>query len=136
MAGNAFVWPPDNVWTDAKVAETELMKLQRRIPHTRIDALEDQVVLAYLDRDGALLRSVAQKMTCEAWKRKRKAPRKPMVALPIEPYFNFEAGVDLWFLRGHQVLHVICLFVRLRHCALLQGKTSSEVRKMSLISAL
>ena len=30
-------------------------------------------------------------------------------------------------LRGHPELHVICLFTRLRHCALLQAKTASEV---------
>ena len=117
----------DNVWTDAKVAETKLMKLHRRLGHTKIETLADQLILAYPDRDGALLRSVARKVTCEACELKRKALRRPMVALPKEPHFNYEVGADLWFWRGYPVLHVICLFTRLRHCALLQGKTASEV---------
>ena len=117
----------DNVWTDAKVAETELMKLHMRLGHTKIETLADQLIVAYPDHDGVLLRSVARKMTCQACERKRKAPRRPMVALPKEPHFNYEVSADLWFLRGHPVLHVICFFTCLRQCALLQGKTASEV---------
>ena len=49
------------------------------------------------------------------------------MAMPKEPHFNYETGADLWYLRGQPVLHVICLFTRLRHCSVLRDKSAPHV---------
>ena len=49
------------------------------------------------------------------------------VAIPKEPHLNYETGADLWYLRGQPVLHIICLFTRLRHCSLLRDKSATHV---------
>ena len=87
----------------------------------------EQLALAYPDRDASLLRSVTRGLVCESCEKRKKAPRRPLVAMPKEPHFNYETGADLWYLRGQPVLHVICLFTRLRHCSFLRDKSAPHV---------
>ena len=103
------------------------MQLHRKMGHTKFSVLVKQLMVVFLDRDSSVLASVAKKMVCEACERRKRAPNRPMVALPKEPHFNYEVGADLWYLRGHPVLQVICLFTRLRHCSMLTNKTATDV---------
>ena len=103
------------------------MQLHRKIGHTQFSVLVKQLMVVFLDRDSSLLASVAKKMVCEACEQPKRAPNRPMLALPKELHFNYEIGADLWYLRGHLVLHIICLFTRQRHCSVLTNKTATDV---------
>ena len=114
-------------WGDKRLARKDLLALHTKLGHAAFPHLVEQLALAYPDRDASLLRSVARGSVCESCKKRKKAPRCPLVAMPKEPHFNYETGADLCYLRGQPVLHVICLFTRLRHCSVLRDKSATHV---------
>ena len=114
-------------WGDERLARKELLALHTKLGHAAFPHLFEQLALAYPDGDASLLRSVARGLVCESCEKRKKAPRRPLVAMPKESHFNYETGADLWYLRGQPVLHVICLFTRLRHCSVLRDKSAPHV---------
>ena len=117
----------DAVWLDSTVASRELLALHPRMGHVPIPLLVKQLKLVFPDRDASVLESAAKELVCDACEKRKRAPNRPMVSLPKEPHFNYEVGADLWYLRGRPILHVICLFTRLRHCTVLQNKSAPDV---------
>ena len=99
-------------WDDEHMARKDLLALHTKLGHATFPRLVEQLALAYPDRDASLLRSVARGLVCESCEKRKQAPRRPLVAMPKEPRFNYETGADLWYLRGQPVLHIICLFTR------------------------
>ena len=114
-------------WGNERLARKELLALHTKLGHAAFPHLVEQLALAYPDRDASLLRSVTRGLVCESCEKRKKAPRRPLVAMPKEPHFNYETGSDLWYLRGQPVLHVICLFTRPRHCSVLRDKSATHV---------
>ena len=109
------------------MASRELLALHRRMGHVPIPLMVKQLKLAFPDRDASVLESAAKVLVCDACEKRKRTPNRPMVSLPKEPHFNYEVGADLWYLRGRPILHVICLFTRLRHCTVLQNKSAPDV---------
>ena len=105
----------------------ELLALHRRTGHVPIPLLVKQLKLAFPDRDAWVLESAAKELVCDACEKRKRAPNRPMVSLPKEPHFNYEVGAYLWYLRGRPILHVICLFTRLRHRTVLHNKSAPDV---------
>ena len=114
-------------WGDERLARKELLALHTKLGHAAFRHVVEQLALAYPDRDASLLRYVTRGLVCESCEKRKEAPRRPLVAMPKEPHFNYETGADLWYLRGQPVLHVICLFTRLRHCSVLRDKSAPLV---------
>ena len=111
---------------DSTLASRVILALHRRMGHVPISLLVNQLKLAFPDRDASVLESVAKELVCDACEKRKRAPNRPMVSLPKELHFNYEVGADLWYLRGRPILHVICLFTRLRHCTVLQNKSAPD----------
>ena len=126
-AGHSYWMFAAESWGDERLARKELLALHTKLGHAAFPHLVEQLALAYPDRDASPLRTVARGLVCESCEKRRKAPRCPLVAMPKEPHFNYETGADLWYLRGQPVLHVICLFTRLRHCSVLCDKSATHV---------
>ena len=114
-------------WGDERLARKELLDLHTKLGHAAFPLLVERLTLASPDRDVSLLPSVARGLVCESCEKRKKAPRRPLVAMPKELHFNYERGADLWYLGGQPVLHVICLFTRLRHCSVLRDKSATHV---------
>ena len=87
-------------WNDERLARKELLALHTKLGHAAFPHLVEQLALAYPDGDASLLRSVTRGLVCESCEKRKKAPRRPLVAMPKEPHFNYETGADLWYLRG------------------------------------
>ena len=65
---------------------------------------------------------------CE-YERYNRAPRRPIVSLPREPEFNGEVAMDLLFVHGAILLHVMCLFTHFSSSGMLRRKTAQEVEE-------
>ena len=96
-------------WDDVEVAKSELVKLHRKMGHTDFSMLVQQLKVAFPDRDLSKLQEAAPILPCDSCEKRKRAPNRPMVALPKERHFNYEVGVDIWHLRSCLVLHVICM---------------------------
>ena len=85
-------------WDDEQLARKKLLALHTKLGHAAFPHLVERLALAYPARDAYLPRSVARGSVCESCVKRKKAPRRPLVAMPKEPHFNYETGADLWYL--------------------------------------
>ncbi|KAA8492024.1 Transposon Ty2-B Gag-Pol polyprotein [Porphyridium purpureum] len=88
---------------------TELRRLHVHFGHAHLDKIRD-----LLQRSGQRLTSaeirwyadIVQK--CKACQFYADVPRRPIVAMPVNPFFNRDIAIDTVYFDGLAVLHIVC----------------------------
>lgn len=113
-------------WDDG-ILRKKIKELHVKLKHAPIDKIGHMLGVAYPERCGQILSRELKSIKCLACEQRKPRGRVPQSAMPRDPYFNAELGVDLWFLRGSVILHLVCLFTRFVVCIEISDKRPQTV---------
>ena len=117
---------PENPEEKLREMETYFRTLHVKLNHVSKSRLEKFLLLSHPELDKRMLRKVVDDFECEC-ERYNRAPRRPIVSLPKDPEVNAEGAMDLLFVQGVVLLHVMCLFTHFSSSSMLRRKTAQEV---------
>ena len=106
--------------------ETCFRTMLVKLNHVSKSRLENFFLLSHPRRDKQILRKFVDGFKCECEHRNR-APRRPIISLPIDPEFDAEVAMDLLLVHRAVLLHIMCLFTHLSPSSMLRRKTAQEV---------
>jgi hypothetical protein len=103
-------------------------KLHSQFSHPSANKLVSLAKSASLPNEKELCQEIRKiSNDCGVCKEYRKAPRRPIVGLPLAHHFNECVQLDLKFFDKKILLHMIDHATRLSSCAILKSKTAEEV---------
>ena len=112
---------------DKTVKKKMALKLHRILSHATAEKVNQCVKDAGKD-DPELREALVEVVkNCEVCQKIRKPPNKPKVSLPLSSRFNELVAMDLKFIEGKIVLHLIDTFTRYSQAAIIPNKEAVTV---------
>ena len=105
-------------------------KLHCQFVHPPVEKLVKLISLAGLGDDSSLIRALKEvSHDCKLCKEFRKAPPRPIVAMPLANSFNEVVAMDLKKFKGRWVLHLIDHLTRFSAASYVSSKEPQEIIK-------
>ena len=117
----------DQQWVDAPLMHKVLSKLHLQYNHLSVSKLVAMLKTVRGDKSIGVLSSVADDFVCHDCLKFGKAKPDPVVAKPRIATFNHQVFVDVFWVRGAMVMHMVCAFSAYRQAAVLIEKTGKAV---------
>ena len=109
-------------------AKEVAQKLHVQFSHPSPNRLASLVESANPKNAKAILKEIKSvSKNCHICKEYRKAPRRPIVGLPLAHSFNEVLQIDLKFINSKIILHMIDSATRLSSCTILSSKSADQV---------
>ena len=103
-------------------------KLHCQFSHPHVNKLLDLINKAGLGNDGELIKQVKEvSRTCQICKQYRRPSALPAVGMPMASEFNEVVAMDIKFLNGKMILHLIDHLTRYSAAAILSSKKPEEI---------
>ena len=104
-----------------------LTKLHLQYNHLSVTKLVSMLQTVRGEKSTGVLSSVADDFLCHDCLKFAKAKPNPVVAKPRVATFNHQVYVDVFWVRGAMIMHMVCAFSAYRQAAILIEKTGKAV---------
>ena len=99
----------DAQWGDAPTMHKVLTKLHLHYNHLNVSKLVSMLKMVRGDKSVGVLSSVADDFVCHDCLKFAKSKPNPVVAKPRVATFNHQVFVDVFWVRGAMIMHMVCV---------------------------
>ena len=104
-----------------------LAKLHVQYSHMSVSKLVAMLKTVRDTKGMGVLDRVAENFVCHHCIKFAKSKPNPVVSAPRVPSFNHQVYIDVFWIKGIQVLHMVCAYSAYRQAAVLTEKTGQAV---------
>ena len=113
-------------WGDEMVVSRMLAKLHVQYSHMSVGKLVAMLKTVRDTKGTGVLDCVAEKFVCHHCIKFAKSKPNPVVSAPRVPTFNHQVYIDVFWIKGIMVLHMVCAYSAYRQAAVLAEKTGGS----------
>ena len=124
---NVMMSAPD--LSDGKLLMAKVRKLHKQFAHPMPKKLKKLLSDAGLSADSIMSAIDAVSENCEVCKRYKRPPLRPVVCFPLASTFNETVAMDIKWMCGHMVLHMIDHLSRYGQAVVVKNKRKETIVK-------